>query len=143
MILSSAKSITSSEHELICSGYACVGALRDLGADPKGQKPRKVSKKKPVSIAGGSKTKNVETTTAMFNAASREGILRSCQSRLDDYVYVADSMEELDFLGGKFKTGSVGGTKSSGSTGSREQHSSTTPTSTPIIEERKQLKGVR
>ncbi|MFS7936257.1 hypothetical protein Hanom_Chr05g00413391 [Helianthus anomalus] len=77
----------------------------------------------------------MEASVAVYDAASRKGIAHPQQRRLDDYVVVADSMEELKLLGGKFKTGRTIGAQSSGSLSSKEQLSGATPMSAPVAKE--------
>ncbi|KAM0041643.1 hypothetical protein Hdeb2414_s0011g00368671 [Helianthus debilis subsp. tardiflorus] len=110
-----------------------VSVLRDL---PEGQKPKKSLKKKTTSTVVGPKAMKPEASVAVSNVASRKGITRPRQSRLDDYIVFADSMEELEMLGGKFKDDSIGGTRGFGSASSKEKHSSATLTFAPIDEER-------
>ncbi|MFS7954175.1 hypothetical protein Hanom_Chr07g00627201 [Helianthus anomalus] len=58
IMLYSDEFIASSNQRLTSFRNACAGALHDLGVDSDGQKTKKEPKKKSVSTAGGSKTKN-------------------------------------------------------------------------------------
>ncbi|MFS7937294.1 hypothetical protein Hanom_Chr05g00425921 [Helianthus anomalus] len=136
VILSREESITSSDQGLTFFCYTYAGVLRDLGFDLEGQKPKKSLKKKTTSTVVGPKATKPEASVAVSDAASHKGITRPRQSRLDDYIVFADSMEELDMLGGKFKANGIGGTRGTGSARSKEQQSGATPTSAPIDEER-------
>ncbi|KAM0041737.1 hypothetical protein Hdeb2414_s0011g00369771 [Helianthus debilis subsp. tardiflorus] len=133
VMLSNEESITSSDQGLTSFCYTYAGVLRDL---PEGQKPKKSLKKKTTSTVVGPKAIKPEASVAVSNVASRKSITRPRQSRLDDYIVFADSMEELEMLGGKFKDDSIGGTRGFGSASSKEQHSSATLTFAPIDEER-------
>ncbi|XP_022024242.1 uncharacterized protein LOC110924554 [Helianthus annuus] len=59
---------------------------------------------------------------------------RSQQRSLDDFVYAADSLEELYSIGAKVKANVAADVQSSGSVGSKDQPSGATPTSIPIEE---------
>ncbi|KAF5822974.1 hypothetical protein HanRHA438_Chr01g0033961 [Helianthus annuus] len=104
------------------------GVLRNLGVDPEEKKPKRASKKK-TTAAGGVAVKKTEVASATSDAASQKGTPQFRQSRLEDFVYVADSFEELYAIGGK-PPGSVAvGARSSGSAGSKGPESGATPTS--------------
>ncbi|KAJ0588035.1 hypothetical protein HanIR_Chr04g0169981 [Helianthus annuus] len=84
-----------------------VGVLRNLGNDHEEKKPKRVSKKK-VTVAEGVAHKMLEVTGAASDVVSRKG--------------------------GKPLVNVAASAWSSGSIGSKEQHSGATPTSTPTDE---------
>ncbi|MFS7970680.1 hypothetical protein Hanom_Chr09g00823801 [Helianthus anomalus] len=120
--LSSEESVASSENELNPSHDLLAGVLRNLGVDPEEKKPKRVSKKK-VTVARGAAGKKTVVTGAI----------------LDDFVYVADSFEELYAIGGKPQGSMVAGARSSGRAGSRGPESGATPTSTHAEETEEDL----
>ncbi|KAJ0956673.1 hypothetical protein HanPSC8_Chr01g0018171 [Helianthus annuus] len=131
--LSSEESVVSSEHELNPPHDVFASVLRNLRIDHEDKKPKRVIKKK-VTVAEGVAHKKPEVTSAASDVASRNGTARFRQRSLDDFVYVANSFEELFVIDGN-PQGSVGaGARSSGSTGSKDLPSDTTPTSTPAKE---------
>ncbi|KAJ0524895.1 hypothetical protein HanHA300_Chr09g0305771 [Helianthus annuus] len=137
IVLSSWESIASSEPRLNPLSYAFVGSLCDLGVDPDVQKPKRPSKKKKVTVVEGAKPVKVEASVVASDAASRKDMARPQGSTLDNFVIVADSIEELRSIGGKFKASEAAGVRSSGSASSKDQVSGATPTSTPVEEEMK------
>ncbi|MFS7966437.1 hypothetical protein Hanom_Chr09g00773731 [Helianthus anomalus] len=132
VLFSSGESIASSGHGLNSLSYAFVGSLRELGIEPVSRKPKRPTKNKSVMVAEGARPKKPEAGVAAFDAASRKGMARPQQRILDNFVYVADFMEELYSIGGKFKTGRVDDTRSARSASSKDQPSYATPTSTPV-----------
>ncbi|KAF5812106.1 hypothetical protein HanXRQr2_Chr04g0188901 [Helianthus annuus] len=104
ILLSSRESISSSEPGLKNLSYAFASSLHDLGVDLDGQKSKRPSKKKKLTVVEGARPIKLEASTAASDAASRKGMARPQQRSLDDFVIVADSMEELYSIGGKFKT---------------------------------------
>ncbi|MFS8024568.1 hypothetical protein Hanom_Chr16g01464751 [Helianthus anomalus] len=126
------ESIASLEHELNIPSFVFAGIL---GIDSEGQKPKRPSKKKNVTVAKGARAKKLEATAVASNAASRKGTARPPQHSLNDYVIIPDSMEELHSIGGKFKGVGMTSTRSSGSVSSRDQPSGASPTSTPAEED--------
>lgn len=72
-----------------------AGSLCELGVDHEEKKPKTVSKKKVVTVAEGARPKKPEATGAASDAASCKGTARPQQRNLDDFVYVAYSLEEL------------------------------------------------
>ncbi|KAJ0754661.1 hypothetical protein HanPI659440_Chr09g0349311 [Helianthus annuus] len=102
-LLSSEESIASSKHGLKSPCDVFAGSLRELGIDQEEKKPKRVSKKKVVTVAEGARPIKQEVRIAASDAASRKGMARPHQCSLDDFVIVAKSMEELYSLGGKFK----------------------------------------
>ncbi|KAJ0801173.1 hypothetical protein HanPI659440_Chr03g0114291 [Helianthus annuus] len=135
VLLSSGESIASSEHGLNSPSYAFTGSLCELGVDPDGQKSKRSSNKKSVIIVEGARPIKQEASVATSDVASRKGMTHPQQCSLHDFVIMADSMEDLLSIGGKFKSGDAAGARSSGSVGSKEQLSGATPTSTPAEEE--------
>ncbi|KAM0026036.1 hypothetical protein Hdeb2414_s0020g00553451 [Helianthus debilis subsp. tardiflorus] len=127
--LSSEESIASSENELNLPHDVFSGVLHNLGIDHEEKKRKRVRKKK-VTVAEGVAIKNPEVTGAASDATSSKGTARIRQHNLNDFVYVADSFEELYAIGGKPQVTLADGVRSSGNVGSKEQLSSATPTST-------------
>ncbi|KAF5821778.1 hypothetical protein HanRHA438_Chr01g0019161 [Helianthus annuus] len=104
--LSSEESVVSSEHELNPPHDVFASVLRNLRIDHEDKKPKRVIKKK-VTVAEGVAHKKPEVTSAASDVASRNGTARFRQRSLDDFVYVADSFEELFVIDGN-PQGSVG-----------------------------------
>ncbi|MFS7987661.1 hypothetical protein Hanom_Chr11g01025511 [Helianthus anomalus] len=115
---SSEESVASFEHELNPSHDLFAGVLRKLSVDPEEKKPKRVSKKK-ITVAEGAAMKKAEVTGATSDVASQKGTLQFRQSTLEDFVYVADSVEELYAIGGKPQGNVEGVVRSSGSAGSK------------------------
>ncbi|MFS8022492.1 hypothetical protein Hanom_Chr16g01440051 [Helianthus anomalus] len=115
--LSSEESVASLEHEF--NSPHDVSVLHNLGIDPEEKKPKWVGKKK-VTVVGGAATKKPEVTGATSDAASRKGTARFRQGSLDDFVYVADSFEELYAIGGKPQGNVATGARSFRSAGSKD-----------------------
>ncbi|KAF5799762.1 hypothetical protein HanXRQr2_Chr07g0308251 [Helianthus annuus] len=92
--LSSEESVASSEHELKPSYDVFAGVLRDLGVEHEEKRLKRVAKKK-VTVAGGAASKKTETADAAPVAASRKGTTRVRQNNLEDFVIVADSLEDI------------------------------------------------
>ncbi|KAF5801759.1 hypothetical protein HanXRQr2_Chr06g0251781 [Helianthus annuus] len=111
--LSSEESVGSSNGELSPWSNIFAGVLRDLGIDPEDKK-KKPLKKKNLNPEVTSKGAGSSRATA---GAAGKGTLRLRQSDLKDYVIISDSREGLSRAAEK-KTG-AGGSKSSGSAGSR------------------------
>ncbi|XP_021975072.1 eukaryotic translation initiation factor 5B-like [Helianthus annuus] len=105
------------------------GVLRDLGIDPE-EKKKKPLKKKKTKV--DSEVTNKGTGTSRATAVAVKGTLRLRQRDLDDYVMISDSLEGLSRTA-ETKTG-AGGSKSSGSAGSRNPDAGATP-SVPEDEE--------
>ncbi|KAJ0547567.1 hypothetical protein HanIR_Chr08g0373621 [Helianthus annuus] len=101
---------------------ATEGVLRDLGIDPEEKKKKPLKKKKTVKA-------DLEVTSkgagSRATAAAVKGTLRLRQSDLDDYVIISDSLEGLSRTT-DIKT-RAGGSKSSGSAGSRNPDAGATP----------------
>ncbi|KAL9999276.1 hypothetical protein Hdeb2414_s0493g00904901 [Helianthus debilis subsp. tardiflorus] len=135
ILLSSEESIASSEHGLNIPRYAFAGSLRDLFMDHDGQKPKRPSKKKIATLVGGSCRKKPEASVEASDAASYKGVARPQQLSLDDFMIVANSLEELYSIGGKFKAGGATVARSPGSVSSRDQPSGATLTSIPVENE--------
>ncbi|XP_021975004.1 uncharacterized protein LOC110870112 [Helianthus annuus] len=93
---------------------ATEGVLRDLGIDPEDKKKKPLKKMKNLNPEVTSKGAGSSRATA---GAAGKGTLRLRQSDLKDYVIISDSLEGLSRAAEK-KTG-AGGSKSSGSAGSR------------------------
>ncbi|MFS7995852.1 hypothetical protein Hanom_Chr12g01122931 [Helianthus anomalus] len=128
--LSSEESVGSFNGELSSWSTIFAGVLRDLGIDP--EQKKKPKKKKVITIdADVTSRKGGSSRTAP--AAAEEGTLRFRQSNLDDYVIISDSLEGLLRVGEK-KIGAAG-SKSSGSTGSRNPDAGATPSSIAHDEE--------
>ncbi|MFS7920677.1 hypothetical protein Hanom_Chr03g00227651 [Helianthus anomalus] len=131
--LSSKESVASSEHELKPSRDVFAGVLRGLGVEHEEKRPERVAKKKD-TVAGGAASKKVETASAASDVVSGKGTARFHQSNLEDFVYVADSFEELYAIGGKSQGGATAAARSSGNAGSKGPNSGATPTSVHIEE---------
>ncbi|XP_035836932.1 hepatoma-derived growth factor-related protein 2-like [Helianthus annuus] len=99
------------------------GVLRDLGIDPEEKKKKPLKKKKKTKV--DSEVTSKGTGTSRATAAAVKGTLRLRQSDLDDFVIISDSLEGLSRTA-KTKTG-AGGSKSSGSAGSRNPDAGATP----------------
>ncbi|KAF5816363.1 hypothetical protein HanXRQr2_Chr03g0133531 [Helianthus annuus] len=121
LYLSSEESVGSSSGELSSWSKIFAGVLRDLGIDPEEKKKKPVKKKKKVEPEVTSKG----TGTSHATTAAVKGTLRLRQRDLDDYVIISDSFEGLSRVA-KGKTG-AGGSKSSGSAGSRNPEAGATP----------------
>ncbi|KAJ0744584.1 hypothetical protein HanPI659440_Chr10g0389301 [Helianthus annuus] len=100
--------------------------LRDLGIDPEDKKKKPTKKKKVITLDPEVTSKGAGGSRATAVAADK-GTLRLRQSNLEDYVIISDSFEGLSRIGEK-KIG-AGGSKSSGSAGSRNPDAGTTPSS--------------
>ncbi|KAJ0457042.1 hypothetical protein HanIR_Chr15g0769341 [Helianthus annuus] len=129
LYLSSEESVGSSSGELSSWSNIFAGVLRDLGIDPE-EKKKKPLKKKKTKV--DSEVTSKGTGTSRATTAAVKGTLRLRQSYLDDYVIISDSLEGLSRTA-KAKTG-AGGSKSSGSAGSRNPDAGATP-SVPEDEE--------
>ncbi|MFS7968316.1 hypothetical protein Hanom_Chr09g00796001 [Helianthus anomalus] len=136
----SEESVASSEHELKPSHDVFGGVLRDLGVEHKEKRPKRVAKKK-VTVAGGAASKNAKIAGAASDAASQKGTVRFHQSNLEDFIYVADSFEELYAIGGKSQDDAAATARSSGSAGSKGPESNTTPTFVHIEETEAELEA--
>ncbi|KAJ0884296.1 hypothetical protein HanPSC8_Chr10g0432091 [Helianthus annuus] len=121
LYLSSEESVGSSSGELSSWSKIFAGVLRDLGIDPEEKKKKPVKKKKKVEPEVTSKG----TGPSRATTAAVKGTLRLRQRDLDDYVIISDSFEGLSRVA-KGKTG-AGGSKSSGSAGSRNPEAGATP----------------
>ncbi|XP_021985851.1 stress response protein NST1-like [Helianthus annuus] len=130
--LSSGESVGSSNGELSSWSDIFVGVLRDLGIDPEDKKKKPVRKKKVITLNPEVTSKGAGSSRATAGAADK-GTLRLRQSNLEDYVIISDSFEGLSRIGEK-KTG-AGGSKSSGSVGSRNPDAGATPSSVAHEEE--------
>ncbi|KAJ0714990.1 hypothetical protein HanPI659440_Chr13g0495711 [Helianthus annuus] len=119
--LSSEESVGSSNGELSSWSEIFAGVLRDLGIDPEEKKKKPVKKKKKVEPEVTSKG----TGPSRATSAAVKGTLRLRQRDLGDYVIISDSYEGLSHAA-KGKTG-AGGSKSSGSAGSRNPEAGATP----------------
>ncbi|KAJ0759547.1 hypothetical protein HanOQP8_Chr04g0127941 [Helianthus annuus] len=122
LYLSSEESVGSSNGELSSWSKIFAGVLRDLGIDPE-EKKKKPLKKKKTKVDPEVTSKGTGPSRA--TTAAVKGTLRLRQSDLDDYVIISDSFEGLSRTA-KAKTG-AGGSKSSGSAGSRNPDASATP----------------
>ncbi|MFS7968025.1 hypothetical protein Hanom_Chr09g00792731 [Helianthus anomalus] len=78
--------------------------------------------------------KKAKHVVAVSDVGSRKGKSCTHQSVLDDYVIVDDSPNELELIGAKTKPTNVVGSKSEGSTASKDQPSGATTTSAPTDE---------
>ncbi|XP_021974528.1 uncharacterized protein LOC110869593 [Helianthus annuus] len=105
---------------------ATEGVLRNLGIDPEDKKKKPVKKKKVITLDPEVTSKGAGGSRATSTAADKD-TLRRRQSNLEDYVIISDSFEGLSRISEK-KTG-AGGSKSSGSAGSRNPDAGTTPPS--------------
>ncbi|KAJ0797678.1 hypothetical protein HanPI659440_Chr04g0176511 [Helianthus annuus] len=122
LYLSSEESVGSSSGKLSLWSNIFKGVLRDLGIDPE-EKKKKPLKKKKTKV--DSEVTSKGTGISRATAAAVKGTLRLRQSDLDDFVIISDSLEGLSRTA-KTKTG-AGGSKSSGSAGSRNPDAGTTP----------------
>ncbi|KAL9999786.1 hypothetical protein Hdeb2414_s0461g00898891 [Helianthus debilis subsp. tardiflorus] len=129
LYLSSEESVGSSNGELSLWFNIFAGVLRDLGIDPE-EKKKKPLKKKKIKVDLEVTSKGTGTSRATTVAV--KGTLRLRQSDLDDYVIISDSFEGLSRTADT-KTG-AGGSKNSGSAGSRNPDAGATP-SVPEDEE--------
>ncbi|KAF5809655.1 hypothetical protein HanXRQr2_Chr04g0159781 [Helianthus annuus] len=134
--LSSEESVGSSSGELSSWSKIFAGVLRDLGIDPEEKKKKPVKKKKKAEPEVTSKG----TGPSRATAAAGKGTLRLRQRDLDDYVIISDSYEGLSHVA-KGKAG-AGGSKSSGSAGSRNPDAGATPSFPEDVEEEEDA-GVR
>ncbi|MFS7918552.1 hypothetical protein Hanom_Chr03g00202521 [Helianthus anomalus] len=98
--LSSEESVALYEHELNPPYDMFSNVLRNLGIDPDEKIPKRVSKKK-VTVSGGTTVKETEIASLKLDAASRKGTAQFRQGSLEDFIYVADSFEELYAIGEK------------------------------------------
>ncbi|MFS8034164.1 hypothetical protein Hanom_Chr17g01578011 [Helianthus anomalus] len=114
--LSSEESVASSEHELKPTHSMFAGVLHNLGVEHEEKKPKRVATKK-VTVAGGAANKKAETAGAASDTASRKGIARFRKINLEEFIYVADSFEELYAIGGKPQSSAVAAARSLGSAG--------------------------
>ncbi|XP_022028459.1 uncharacterized protein LOC110929609 isoform X1 [Helianthus annuus] len=135
--LSSEESVGSSNGELSSWSEIFAGVLRDLGIDPEEKKKKPVKKKKKVEPEVTSKG----TGPSRATSAAVKGTLRLRQRDLDDYVIISDSYEGLSHAA-KGKTG-AGGSKSSGSAGSRNPEAGATPSFPEDEEVEEEDAGVR
>ncbi|KAJ0870490.1 hypothetical protein HanRHA438_Chr11g0501081 [Helianthus annuus] len=115
------ESVGSSSGELSSWSKIFAGVLRDLGIYPEEKKKKPVKRKKKVEPEVTSKG----TGPSRATSAAVKGTLRLRQRDLDDYVIISDSYEGLSHAA-KGKTG-AGGSKSSGSAGSRNPEAGATP----------------
>ncbi|KAJ0470602.1 hypothetical protein HanIR_Chr14g0720511 [Helianthus annuus] len=122
LYLSSEESVGSSNGELSSWSKIFAGVLRDLGIDPEEKKKKPLKKKK---TKGDPEVTSKGTGPSRATTAAVKGTLRLRQSDLDDYVIISDSFEGLSRTA-KAKTG-AGGSKSSGSAGSRNPDAGATP----------------
>ncbi|KAJ0475614.1 hypothetical protein HanRHA438_Chr13g0581541 [Helianthus annuus] len=123
--LSSEESVGSSNGELSSWSTIFAGVLRDLGIDPE-EKKKKPKKKKVITLdvdVTSKKGGSSRVTTCVVD----KGTLLLRQSNLEDYVIISDSFEGLSRIGVK-KVGAPG-SKSSGSSGSRNPDAGATPSS--------------
>ncbi|KAJ0623208.1 hypothetical protein HanIR_Chr01g0029231 [Helianthus annuus] len=127
--LSSEESVGSSSGELSSWSKIFAGVLRDLEIDPEEKKKKPVKKKKKAEPEVTSKG----TGPSRATAAAGKGTLRLRQRDLDDYVIISDSYEGLSHVA-KGKAG-AGGSKSSGSAGSRNPEAGATPSFPEDVEE--------
>ncbi|KAM0018466.1 hypothetical protein Hdeb2414_s0026g00674391 [Helianthus debilis subsp. tardiflorus] len=118
--LSSEESVGSSSGALSSWSKIFADLLRDLGIDSEEKMKRPVKKKK-ADVEVTSKG----TGTSHATTAAVKGTLRLRQRDLDDYLVISDSFEGLSHTT-KAKTG-AGGSKSSGSAGSRNPDAGATP----------------
>ncbi|KAJ0467963.1 hypothetical protein HanIR_Chr14g0691201 [Helianthus annuus] len=130
--LSSEESVGSSNGELSPWSNIFAGVLRDLGIDPEDKKKKPLRKKKVVNLNPEVTSKGTGSSRATAGAAGK-GTLRLRQSDLKDYVIISDSLEGLSRAAEK-KTG-AGGSKSSGSAGSRNPDAGATPSTAAHEEE--------
>ncbi|KAM0063280.1 hypothetical protein Hdeb2414_s0003g00089181 [Helianthus debilis subsp. tardiflorus] len=130
--LSSEEYVGSSNGGLSSWSIIFVGVLRDLGIDPEEKKKKPTRKKKVINLEPEVISKKGRSSHAASGAADK-GTLRLRQSNLKDYVIISDSLEGLSHIGGK-KVG-AGGSKSSGSAGSRNPDAGATPPSVAHVEE--------
>ncbi|MFS7957749.1 hypothetical protein Hanom_Chr07g00670081 [Helianthus anomalus] len=121
LYLSSEESVGSSSGELSSWSKIFAGVLRDLGIDPEDKKKKPLKKRKKADAEVTSKG----TGTSRATTAVAKGTLRLRQRDLDDYVIIRDSFGGLSHAA-KGKTG-AGGSKSSGSAGSRDPEAGATP----------------
>ncbi|KAJ0752713.1 hypothetical protein HanPI659440_Chr09g0327471 [Helianthus annuus] len=127
--LSSDESVGSSSGELSSWSKIFAGVLRDLGIDPEEKRKKPVKKKKKAEPEVTSKG----TGPSRATTAAGKGTLRLRQRDLDDYVIISDSYEGLSHVA-KGKAG-AGGSKSSGSAGSRNPDAGATPSFPEDVEE--------
>ncbi|KAJ0510071.1 hypothetical protein HanIR_Chr11g0536481 [Helianthus annuus] len=120
--LSSEESVGSSNGELSSWYNIFAGVLRDLRIDPE-EKKKPLKKKKTVNLDLEVTSKGAGSSRA--TAAAVKGTLRLRQSDLNDYVIIRDSLKGL-LRTAERKTG-AGGSRSSGSAGSRNPDAGATP----------------
>ncbi|KAF5823186.1 hypothetical protein HanXRQr2_Chr01g0035621 [Helianthus annuus] len=128
--LSSEESVGSSNGELSPWSNIFAGVLRDLGVDLEEKKKKPLKKKKIVNLDPEVTSKGAGSSRA--TAAAGKGTLRLRQSDLNDYVIMSDSLKGLSRTA-ETKAG-AGGSRSSGSAGSRNPDAGATP-STAVHEE--------
>ncbi|KAJ0795451.1 hypothetical protein HanPI659440_Chr04g0150661 [Helianthus annuus] len=131
LYLSSEESVGSSNEELSSWSNIFAGVLRDLGIDPEEKKKTTKKKKKVIPIDAEATSKKGESSRAAAGASDK-GTLRFRQSNLEDYVIASDSLEGLSRIGER--KASAGGSKSSGSAGSRIPEAGATPSSIALDE---------
>ncbi|KAJ0946846.1 hypothetical protein HanRHA438_Chr01g0008481 [Helianthus annuus] len=129
LYLSSEESVGSSYGELSSWSNVFAGVLRDLGIDPEEKKKKPTKRKKVITLVAEVTSKKGESSRATASAADK-GTLRFCQSNLEDYIIISDSLEGLSRIGEK-KT-SAAGSKSSVSVGSRNPDAGATPSSIAV-----------
>ncbi|KAJ0615040.1 hypothetical protein HanIR_Chr02g0069441 [Helianthus annuus] len=117
LYLSSEESVGSSNGELSSWSNVFAGVLRDLGIDPEEKKKKTSKKKKKVFTIDAEVTSKKGESSRAAAGAFEKGTLRFRKSNLKDYIIVSDSLECLSRIGEK--KASAGGSKSSGSAGSR------------------------
>ncbi|XP_021980009.1 uncharacterized protein LOC110876140 [Helianthus annuus] len=121
--LSSEESVGSSNGELSPWSNVFAGVLRDLGVDPEEKKKKPLKKKKVINVDPEVTSKGAGSSRA--TAAAGKGTLRLRQSDLNDYVIISYSLKGLSRTA-ETKTG-AGGSRSSGSAGSRNPDAGATP----------------
>ncbi|KAJ0458094.1 hypothetical protein HanIR_Chr15g0781181 [Helianthus annuus] len=126
--LSSEEAVGSSNGELSSWSNIFAGVLRNLGIDTE-EKKKKSKKKKIITIDVEVTSKKGRSSRVTAGAADK-GTLRLHQSDLEDYVITSDSLEGLSHIGVKRTRGA--GSKSSGSTGSRNPDAGATPSSIAV-----------
>ena len=129
--LSSEESVGSSNGELSPWSNIFAGVLRDLGVDPEEKKKKPLKKKKKANLDTEVTSKGAGSSCA--TAAAGKGTLRLRQSDLNDYVIISDSLKGLSRTA-ETKAG-AGGSRSSGSAGSRNPDAGATPSTAAHEEE--------
>ncbi|KAJ0513976.1 hypothetical protein HanHA300_Chr10g0364101 [Helianthus annuus] len=132
LCLSSEESVGSSNGELSPWSNIFAGMLRDLGVDPEEKKKKHLKKKKKANLDTEVTSKGAGSSRATAGAAGK-GTLRLRQSDLKDYVVISDSLKGLS-RAAETKTG-AGGSRSSGSAGSRNPDAGATPSTAAHEEE--------